>query len=100
MVAGSLIATPLIGAQQKEGQKLKMVQFQMALLKKGPQWDRTTQQQRGKILQQHFANVLSMLETGSAVIAGPLGDDTTLACIFIRRASTNCEAKTWVDAQP
>jgi uncharacterized protein YciI len=78
----------------------KMVQFQMALLKKAPKWDGTAESQRGQILQQHFANVMSLLGSGRAVIAGPMGDDTDLAGIFILRASSADEAKTWVDADP
>jgi uncharacterized protein YciI len=77
-----------------------MVQFQMALLKKGPKWGGTAEQQRGEILQQHFANVMSMLDTGKAVIAGPMADDTDLAGILILRASSAGEARIWVDADP
>ena len=72
----------------------------MALLKKGPKWDATKEQERNSILQQHFANVMSMLDSGKAVIAGPMGDDTDLAGIFILRASSATEAKTWVDDDP
>jgi uncharacterized protein YciI len=100
IVTCSLIVAQLTLAQQKEGPKLKMIQFHMALLKKGPKWDATKTQERNQILQQHFANVMSMLDSGRAVIAGPLGDDTDLAGIFILRASTAAEAKTWVDADP
>ncbi len=51
-------------------------------------------------MQQHLANVLSMLDSGKAVIAGPMGDDTDPAGIFILRAPSAEEAKTWVDADP
>lgn len=94
------LATPMTWAQQTDEPKLKMVQFHMALLRKGPKWEITTEQQRGLVLQEHFANVMSMLDTGKAVIAGPLGDGTDLAGIFILRASTAEEAKTWVDNDP
>jgi uncharacterized protein YciI len=78
----------------------KLVQFHMALLKKGPKWETTAAAERNKILQQHLANVLSMLDSGKAVIAGPMGDDTDPAGIFILRAPSAEEAKTWVDADP
>src|SRR6266852_852031 len=55
----------------------KLVQFHMALLKKGPKWETTPAAERNKILQQHLANVLSMLDSGKAVIAGPLGEIRT-----------------------
>src|SRR5260370_27523782 len=51
-------------------------------------------------MQQHLANVLSMLDSGKAVIAGPMGDDTDVAGIFILRAQSAEQAKTWVDADP
>jgi uncharacterized protein YciI len=78
----------------------KLVQFHMALLKRGPKWETTAAAERNKILQQHLANVLSMLDSGKAVIAGPMGDDTDPAGIFILRAPSAEEAKTWVDADP
>lgn len=77
-----------------------MVQFQMALLKQGPKWAGTAEQQRGQILQQHFANVISLLDMGKAVVAGPMGDDTDLAGIVVLRASSAAEARTWIDADP
>ena len=101
LILGLVIAcipSATMTAQPKQAPK--MVQFQMALLKKGSKWDGTSEPQRGPILQQHFANVMSMLETGKAVIGGPMGDNTDLAGILILRAATTGEAKTWVDADP
>ena len=100
IITCSLTATPPIVAQQKEEPKSKLVQFHMALLKKGPKWDGTTEPRRNQILQQHFANVISMFDTGKAIVAGPMGDDTGLAGIFILRSKTAEEAKAWVDADP
>jgi uncharacterized protein YciI len=99
-IACFLIAAPLIGAQQGEETKHKMVQFQMALLRKGPKWTGTAEPLRKQILQQHFANVMSLLATGKAAVSGPMGDDTDLAGIFILRAASTAEAKTWVEADP
>ncbi len=78
----------------------KLVQFQMAIMKKGPKWASTKEQERKQILPQHLANVLSLLESGKAVITGPFDDDTDLAGIFILRASSTAEAKSWVDGDP
>lgn len=93
------IAPPLLVAQLKEEPKSKLVQFQMALLRKSSKWAATSAAERNKILQQHLTNVLSMLDSGKAIIAGPLGDDTDLAGVFILRASAE-QAKIWVDADP
>ncbi len=78
----------------------RLVQFQMAIMKKGSKWDSTKEGERKQILQQHLANVLSLLDSGKAVITGPFRDDTDLAGIFILRASSTAEAKSWVDADP
>ena len=78
----------------------KLVKFQMAIMKKGPEWVSTKEPERKQIRQQHLANVLSLLDSGKAVITGPFDDDTDLAGIFILRASSTAEAKSWVDADP
>ena len=94
----ALILSSLTLAHQKEDHKL--VQFQMAILKKGPKWDTTKDVEKNQILHQHLRNVVSLLQTGKAVIAGPFGDDSDLAGIFIFRSASAEEAKTWVDADP
>jgi uncharacterized protein len=100
IIASCLMAGSLTLAQQKETPKPRMVEFQMALLSKGPRWDATKEQERNLILKQHFANVVSMLDSGQAVIAGPMDDDRDLAGIFILRASSAAEAKNWIDNDP
>ena len=92
-----LVLTSFSSAQEPQH---KLVQFQMAIMKKGPEWASTKEPERNQIRQQHLANVLSLLESGKAVITGPFDDDTDLAGIFILRASSTAEAKSWVDADP
>lgn len=92
-----LLMTATLFAQPKEEPKPKMVQFHMAILKVGPKWATTSEQARNPILQQHFTNVMSMLDSGKAVIAGPTADESGLAGIFILRAGSAEEAKSWVD---
>jgi uncharacterized protein YciI len=99
-IAFPLIAAPLTLAQEKKEPQSKLVQFQMALLKKGPKWTGTQTPETQHILHQHLVNVLALLDSGKAVVAGPFGDDTDLAGIFILRASSAEEAKTWVDNDP
>jgi len=104
LIAALVIAltsmAPLALAQQKQEPKSKLIQFHMALLKKGPKWTVTDEPEKRKILHQHLINVLALLDSGKAVAAGPLGDDTDLAGIFILRASSGEEAKNWVDNDP
>jgi uncharacterized protein YciI len=97
-IASLLLLITSSFAQPKEEHKL--VQFQMAILKKGPKWATTKEPERDAILKQHGGNVVSLLESGKAVIAGPFHDDTELAGILILRAASTEEAKTWVDADP
>jgi uncharacterized protein len=85
-------------AQSKDEHKL--VQFQMAIMKKGPKWDTTNEQERTQIFQQHLANVLSMYKSGKLAIAGPFGDDPNLIGIFVMRTAAADEAKGWVDTDP
>ena len=92
-----LILTSFSIAQEPQH---RLVQFQMAIMKKGPALVSTKEQERNQILQQHLANVLSLLDSGKAVIVGPFRDDTNVAGIFILRASATAEAKTWVEADP
>lgn len=99
-IALTLIATPPVHAQEKKEPPSKLVQFQMALLRKGPKWAEAQTPESQKILHQHLVNVLALLGSGKAVVAGPFGNDTDLGGIFILRASSVEEAKTWVDADP
>jgi len=97
-VLGLLILASLTLARQDSGHKL--VQFQMAIMKKGSKWETTKAEERGPILQQHLANVLSMYKSGTLALAGPFGDDTNLAGIFIVRTASADEAKSWVNDDP
>ena len=93
-----LSSVSICSAQVKAENKL--VQFYMAILKKGPAWDSTNEQARNAILQQHLANVISLLDSGKAVIAGPFTDAGHTGGIFIFRAASTDEAKGWVDNDP
>jgi len=100
IIALTYIVPSLVAAQEKKEPQSKLVQFQMAILKKGPKWTGPQAPETQKILHQHLINVLALLDSGKAVIAGPIGDDTELAGIFILRASSSDAAKTWVDSDP
>jgi uncharacterized protein YciI len=99
-IAFCLIAVTLTPAREKQEPRSKLVQFQMALLKKGPKWTGAQTPETQRLLHQHLVNILALLDSGKAVVAGPFGDDTDLAGIFILRASSAEEAKTWADADP
>jgi uncharacterized protein YciI len=90
----------LIGSSFVFAQDHKMVQFQMAIMKKGPKYDSTGEAERNQILHQHLRNVIALLQSGKAVAAGPFAPASDVKGIFILRAASAAEAKTWVDADP
>jgi len=94
-----LLLASLSFAQQKEA-PLRLVQFQMAIMRKGPKWDSTTQRDRNLIHEQHLGNVISLLNSGKAIIAGPFDDNSDIAGIFILRAPSTDDAKAWVESDP
>ena len=89
----------LIVSAAAVAQEHKMVQFQMAILRKGPQWSAMKPQDRDRIMSQHRDNVFALFNSGKIVIAGPFADETDLAGIFILRASA-AEARTLVEEDP
>ena len=92
-----LHVSPNVSAQEKQPAP-KMLEFHMALLKRGPAFNAAGM---SKDLQtQHIANVMTMLESGKAVIAGPLGDEGEIAGIFIFRAKSAEEARAWAENDP
>ena len=93
-----LLLASLSFAQEQPQHKL--VQFQMAIMKKGPKLETASADDRKAILQQHLANILSMYETGKLAIAVPFGDTSNLAGIFIMRTASTAEAKKWIDGDP
>ena len=88
----------LAPAQEKTEPQHKMIEFHMALLKRGPKYDSAGM---AKDLQAgHIATVMSLLESGKAVIAGPLGDDSDIAGVVVFRAKSAEEARAWAEADP
>jgi uncharacterized protein YciI len=103
-VASSLLAFVVVAvaafapAQDKKEPEHKLIEFHMALLKRGPKYSAAGM---AKDLQSaHVANMMSLLESGKAVIAGPLGDDSDIAGIFVLRAKSADEARAWAESDP
>ena len=96
----ALVAAPSIGLAQDKPQapEFKLVEFHMALLKRGPKWSPSGVPK--EVQSAHLANVMSLLESGKATIAGPLGDEGDIVGIYIFRAKSADEAKTWVESDP
>jgi len=85
-------------AQEKQQPQFKLVEFHMALLKRGPKWAATGMPK--SLQSEHIAHVMSLLDSGKAIIAGPLGDDSDVAGIYVLRAKSAEEARVWADNDP
>src|SRR5687768_15089252 len=81
-------------------QENKMVQFQMAIIRKGPKWTNKKNTEIKKRHEKQFKYVLSLLDSGKAVIAGPFSDNGDISGVFILRASSADEARAWMEADP
>jgi uncharacterized protein YciI len=87
-------------AQEKAQPQLKLVQFYLGLLKKGPKWAPANTPDTALLHQEHVAYWTSLLESGKAMIAGPLTDDGEIGGVYIFRAQSAEEAKAWAEGDP
>ena len=88
--------------QEKKAPESKLVQFQMALLRRGPKWEKTHTKGSGATsgtMSEHGKYVMSLLESGKAVIAGPFSDDGDVIGVYVLRGTAE-EAKSLVDSDP
>lgn len=81
-------------------QENKLVQFHMAIIRKGPKWSSKKSVEIKKRHEQHFKYVQSLLDSGNAIIAGQFSDNDDISGVFILRASSAEEARAWMDADP
>ena len=103
-LAGALLVLPVIAAvaigraQDKKEPEHKLIEFHMALMKRGPNYKAAGMP--ADLRSGHMANVMSLLESGKAVIAGPFADDGDIAGVLILRAKSADEARAWAEADP
>jgi uncharacterized protein YciI len=99
-----VVMSPTVSAQEKKETKTEpqhnLVQFHMALLKRGPKWSATESAETKRLQDQHVEYVTSLLDSGKAIIAGPLTDGGEIGGVFVFRASSAEEAKAWAEADP
>jgi uncharacterized protein YciI len=99
MVLSFATEPALAHSQEKEKQpESKMVEFHMALMKRGPKFSASGMSK--EVQQGHIANVISLLDSGKAIIAGPLGDKGDIVGIYILRSKSAEEAKAWAESDP
>jgi uncharacterized protein YciI len=93
-----LLSAPAVSAQTEPAHKL--VEFHLALLRHGPKWTTTNNAEKERLKAEHLNYVMSLLDSGKAIIAGPFTDGGEISGVFIFRAKSAEEAKAWVDADP
>jgi len=93
-----LLTLPAVLSQQKPENKL--VEFHMAILKRGPKWTAAETPEAKRVQEEHVNYVLSTLDSGKSVIAGPFTDGGEIAGVVVFRAPSAAEAKAWAEADP
>lgn len=99
-IALIVVSSQMVSSQQKAEPAHKLVQFHMALLKHGPKWTATESDETKRLHQEHINYVMSTLESGKAIIAGPLTDGGEIDGVYVFRAKSAEEAKAWAEADP
>lgn len=103
-IALLLLTSPAVLSQQKPEAKNdpanKLVEFHMAILKRGPKWTMAETSETKRVQQEHVKYVISALDSGKAIIAGPFTDDGEIIGVFVFRAPSAAEAKAWAEADP
>ena len=85
--------------KKQEDPSSNLVQFQMAILKRGPNWPQNGAH-NAELQQKHIAYVKSMLESGKLALAGGIRDNNELVAVFIYSTKSAEEAQTWLAGDP
>src|SRR5688572_11791984 len=104
-LAMMLCGTVVVAQEQKQEQKKaepqhKLLEFQMALMKRGPKWSTDPGKESPEVQQKHVAYVQSMIESGKMMIAGRVVDDKELVAVYIFRTKSPDEARAWLAEDP
>ena len=86
--------------KQPESPGSKLMQFQMALIKRGPNWSADVSRARPQLRQRHVAHLRSMLLANKLMIAGAIRDDNELIEVQIFRTKSAEEATAWLNQDP
>jgi uncharacterized protein len=90
----------VVRSQQKTEPQFKLVEFQMALLKRAPEGKRVANADTATLHAQHVAYYESLLESGKAVIAGPLAEDGDIRGVAIFHEKSVEDAKALAENDP
>lgn len=94
-------------AQQSSGEvnhygadQYGMKKYVMAFLKRGPNRDSLSKEQRQTLQRQHMENIARMAKEKQLVLAGPFLDDGQLRGIYIFNTTSLEQAKDWTETDP
>ncbi len=93
-----LFAGILVAADPDE--HWEMTTYQVAFLKRGPNWTPAETEETKAIQEGHMANIRKMGASGKLMIAGPFEDGGDLRGMFIFRVATLEEAKALAEQDP
>ena len=100
LLASLAINSTVARTQEAAKPEFKLLQFQMAILKRGPKWTTHPSAEASPVRKQHADYVQTMLKSGRAVIAGAIKDDSDFVGVYIFRTKSADEAKGWAMADP
>ena len=79
--------------QQSASAQSKLIQFHLAVLKRGPKWTPNPGKDLPAVQKQHIDYVQSLLASNKAVIAGAIKDESDLVGVYIFRTTSADEAR-------
>jgi uncharacterized protein YciI len=97
--AALLQALSAMASPPPEPGDYEMTTYQVAFLRKGPNWTPADTPELQKLQAAHLAHIGKMAETGKLLIAGPFSDGGELRGMFIFRASLE-EARALAEQDP
>jgi uncharacterized protein YciI len=86
--------------QTAMAQEMKLVEFHMAVLKVGPKWKGTDDEEHKKIHAEHVAYFEDVVKAGRAVLGGPFVDEGDIKGVIVFRAKNADEARMWAESAP
>ncbi|HEY6805242.1 MAG TPA: YciI family protein [Pyrinomonadaceae bacterium] len=101
LLASLLLLLPVaVLAQEPPKPQHKLIQFQMAILKRGPKWSANLAKDAPALQKEQVDYVQSLLSSEKAAIVGQIKDESDLVGVYILRTESADEAKKWLDSDP